>query len=266
MAKRQAVPLSVLAILLFLGGSIAAVLVWHLQLQVLDHEIDARRSALKRAHLTGKIPPNSEVADYLKQRTEGLKNTYESALAKIAPTPGLSEGFADPQLYFQQRVHEVQRTLERLASARKMEIPAQLGFPKELPPADAAPRLLFQLNLIEDASALIMGQNITQLVSVKVEDPEIVAPLDDTQKPFLTRLPVRIHLTCSLDTLTKVLGVLDRASPLIDLQSVRLAALPEGKDLDAELVLARYVVAVPELEQPAADDEAPKKGAKAKKG
>ena len=249
--------------------------------QGIDQEIERKRAGLKHLHMSGHIPPNHEVIEYLTTRAAALEAQYQTALKVIAPPSSGVEGKADPQLYFQQRVHEVQRTLERLATARGIEPPEQLGVPKELPPSDAVPRLLVQLALIENAAELIIPQGISKLASVKVEDPQAVAPAGEKTGVFLTRLPVRLRLTCSLDVVAKILGIVDRARPLMDLQSLRVvtadthppqetqdqsqpSALQSSQGLDVELVLSRYLVTTPELpeesdEEPAGKKVAPRK-------
>jgi len=248
-----------------LGGILLAVVVvggffgWWIRVQALDQAIARRRSTLQSLHLGGRLPPNREVIDYLNSRIVALEKQYQAALKLVAPVATAIEEQADPQLYFQQRFHEVQRILERLATARGMPIPVPLGFPKELPPPEMVPRLLVQLGLIDDAATHIMAQGISQLASVKVEDPQPVAPLGEEKEAFLIRLPVRVRLSCSLQALAKILAVLDRASPLIDLQSLHISTPTESKELEAELVLARYFVTTPELEPP---QEEPPPGAR----
>jgi hypothetical protein len=169
-----------------------------------------------------------------------LTAQYQAGLRLIAHAlPELSAGdAANPQLHFQERVHEVQRILERLASARGMEVPLQLGFPKELPPTDAVPQLLVQLDLVQDAAELIVPQAISKLTSVKLEDPQAAARASE-KDPFLTRLPVRLRIACTLETLTKLLGLVDRMEPLTEFQALRLrsvaadgsvAATPSGAE------------------------------------
>ena len=236
---------------------------WWVSIQGLDRQIEQKRSALKRLHLTGRIPPNREVTQYLTDRGAMLDQQYRAALKFIAEPPSMTEAQANPQLYFQQRVHDVQRTLERLATARTMELPAQLGFPKDLPPADVVPRLLLQLQLIERASELSMAQGIARMVSVKIEDPQTVTPPEGDNDAFLTRLPVRLRMTGSLEALTKVLTALQSATPMMDVQNLRMVTVPDSEDLDAEVVLARYLVTAPEIEQPV--EASPVKGGSIKK-
>ena len=135
----------------------------------------------------------------------------------------------------------MQGTLERLAAARGLPTPEQLGFPKELPPSDTVPRLLVQLVLIQDAAKLILAQGALTLSSFKVEDPQIVSERD-SEEPFLLRLPVRVRLGGSLPVLTKVLAALQHARPIIQLRGIRVMTEQEGEPLDVELVLARYLV------------------------
>ena len=262
----KAPSLSAVAAVLALLGFGAATAMWWTSMQQYNRQIEQKRSALKRLHLTGRIPPNKEVTEYLTERGAALEQQYAASIKFIADTPQATEAQANPQLYFQERLHDVQRTLERLATARSMEVPDQLGFPKDLPPADVVPRLLLQLQLIEGASELIMAQGVTQLVSVKVEDPQTVAPpAGSDQAPFLTRLPVRIRLTGSLESLIKVLNVLNTGAPLMDVHSVRMAALPDSADLDAEILIARYMVTKPELDEPPAAKPEKSTGARKKK-
>lgn len=274
-AKRNCcgrVSLQAVGLVLVLVGAIGGGAAWIVAVQRADREVEQKRAGLKRLHMSGRIPPNREVVDYLATRTTALETEYQAALKLIASPPADIEGKADPQLYFQQRVHEVQRTLERLATARNIEPPEQLGVPKDLPPADAVPRLLVQLALIENAAELIVPQGISKLASVKLEDPQTVAPAGEKAGVFLTRLPVRLRLTCSLDVVTKILGIVDRARPLIDLQSLRVetaeaspppsteeqpqpTAVQGPHELDVELVLSRYLVTSPELPEDASEEE-----------
>lgn len=243
-AKPSWVAVGGLAVLLAAGGGW---FVWRMRLQAIDRALEDKRAALKTLHLSGRLPPNREVVDYLKGRSAALEAQHQTALKLATVSAAMRQGQHDPQLYFQQRVHEVQRTLERLAAARGMKTPEQLGLPKELPPVDVVPRLLLQLELIQDASELVVAQGISQLVSVKVEDPQNAAAGEDRES-FLMRLPVRLRLNCSLDTLVKALGVLDRAKPMVGLQVLRLRQPSDAADLDVELVVARYVATAPDVD------------------
>ena len=205
------------------AGGIAA---WAMSMREIDRQIDQTQDGLKRLHLTGRVPPNQEVLGYLEARTSALTAQYQAGLRLVAPAMSeLGAGdAANPQLHFQERVHEVQRILERLAAARGMEVPLQLGFPKELPPADAVPQLLVQLDLVQDAAELIVPQAISKLASVKLEDPQAASRASE-KDPFLTRLPVRLRITCTLETLTKLLGLVDRMEPLTEFQALRMRSV-----------------------------------------
>ncbi len=282
-------PAVVLLLLISIGSGVA----WRMQLSTLDAQIQRKRAALKNLHLAGRIPPNREVMEYLQTRAAGLETQYQAGLKAVAMMPLEIAGQADPQLFFQQRVHEVQMALSRLATARSLPAPTLLGLPKELPPADVAPRFLLQLSLIQEAAELILtAPGITQLSAFKVEDPEPVALTPDPADSFLSRLPVRVRLSGSLTAMTTVLGILDRARPVIDVQSVKLvvpdepaapapampsnttgitspsasamtppkpvAAAPPAvnagpRDVEAELVIARYLITAPRLEAPELD-------------
>ncbi len=257
MVARPKTPWFAIGSFLLIAVSGGALFFWRLSMQAIDQEVERKKTALKSLHVGGRLPPNQEVMDYLTSRTKALETRYQAALHAVTSTPSIAEGHADPQLYFQQRFHEVQRTLERLAMARGMTAPLQLGFPKELPPSDVVPRLLLQLDLIKDASELILPQGVTQLISVKAEDPESVPFGEDGKGSFVTRLPVRFRLTCSLDTWIKLVGMLERAKPLIDFKSVRITASQTSADLDVECVLARYLATAPQLEEP--ESEKPQK-------
>ena len=124
-----------MAALLVLSVSGLVGIGWWLSLQGMQRQITARTQQLGSLRLTGRVPPNRDVMDYLTRRTEALQQQYRQARARVAPPiPELMHA-EDPQVMFQERVHGVQRTLERLATAHGMTLPQQLGFPKELPPA-----------------------------------------------------------------------------------------------------------------------------------
>ena len=234
---------------LIVGASIAGVIGWRLNLRSLEDQIRAKQKAVKKLTITGGVAPNEDVMAYLTSRQASLEQRYQSWLQLVSAPPLAEAAQADPQLYFQERFHEVQRTLERLSTARGITVPEQLGFPKELPPTDTVPRLLFQLSLIPELSELMLEQGVTVLSSLKVEDPEPVVDAEgDNTDAFLMRLPVRVRLTGSLSSVMKVLGSIHRAKPLIDIRSLHLApASAEGQaagsdQLEAELLLARYLV------------------------
>lgn len=245
---------ALLSTVLFVTAT-GSVMVWRFSLTDVAQQMTDKRSGLKKLMLSGSIPPTQDVMAYLTKRQEALERSYQSLVATTVATP-IAEAAANPQLYFQEQFHEVQRTLERLAAARGMAVPEQLGFPKELPPTDTVPRLLIQLALIKESATLIVEQGVSVLSSFKVEDPETV--LEDAKSAFLTRLPIRVRFTASLRQLMKVLAALERVKPLIELRALRiqpLAVLPQAEAsvapgvseapshaIDVEFVLARYLM------------------------
>ena len=268
------------------GVALAGIIGWRINLQSLDEQIKSKQGALKKLTLSGGILPNQEVMDYLVARQTALEQRYQRLVQTVAAPPVADAAKADPQLYFQEQFHEVQRTLERLAAARGIAVPEQLGFPKELPPSDTVPRLLVQLSLMQEAAEVILEQGITVLSSLKVEDPETV-PDDENTGAFLIRLPVRVRFAGSLPSLLKVLSAIQRSSPLIDVRSLHLlpasmqsnapsaaapaqtnASSPTGQakapvqtvakasnpdQLEVELLLARYLVSTSEPAPDAAE-------------
>jgi len=269
---RTRIPTLAAAVLLALAG--ASAFLWRQHVAALDEQIAKMRSSLKSLYLGGRLPPNPELMEYLTRRTEALAAQEERTLGQVAPSPPAIGEAEDPQLYFQQRLHEVQRTLERLTTARGLAAPVQLGFPKDLPPSESVPRFLLQAGLIEAAAELIMTvEGVASLHSFKVEDPSEVAAAElvttteaskddgpstrpstrsglaqdegQSGEAFLTRLPVRIQLGCSLEALTRLLGLCDRARPVMDVEEVRMASPAEGAGppgaLQVELLVARYL-------------------------
>jgi hypothetical protein len=267
-------------------AALAGLLAWRWDLQRLESRIAEKRAALKKLSVSGGIPPNQEVADYLNGRQAAIEQRYQQWHQLVAAPPIPESAKADPQLYFQEHFHQVQRALEQLAAARTLPPPELLGFPKELPPSDTVPRLLVQLELIQEAGELIFGQPVTALASFKVEDPESVTEEQGTQ-PFLIRLPVRVRMTASLPQAMKALAALHRADPLIDIRSFRsspgtmpvpvpvgdglrkdrdappIISAPASDQLDVELVMARYLI-LPPTEEPEGG-ATPAKGGASKK-
>jgi len=223
------------------GAALAGVAAWWVNLQTIERQAEEKRAAVKKLALSGRIPPNQEVLDYLTAREKSLGASYQHWLEAVITPPVAEAAGADPQLFFQERFHEVQRTLERLAAARSMPVPEQLGFPKELPPSDTVPRLLAQLSLIEQASTLMLEQGVIALASVKVEDPETV-PEEDGGNVFLTRVPVRVRLTCSLPQLMKIVGAIQRVRPLIDVRTLRIVSGTPSDHLEVEILLGRSLL------------------------
>ena len=277
------------------GAMVASVVLtgvvgWRISLESVSAQIKAKRSAIKKLVLSGNIPPNQAVADYFTFRQGALEQRYQLLIKAVDAVPMTEAAKADPQLYFQEQLHEVQRTLERLAAARQIPVPEQVGFPKDIPPSDTVPRLLIQLSLVKEAAELIIEQGIAVLPSLKIEDPEPVAE-DGGEGPLLMRLPVRVRFTASLPQLIKLFGALERAQPLIDLRAIRMQtpssgvpkaekaqktdstdtaqaastdtaaqALPD--QLDVELLLARYLVVALPVSELSHAEESPSNTAK----
>jgi hypothetical protein len=225
------------------GAAIAGVISWRINLQGLQQQAAGKRAALKKLALSGGIPPNRDVMRYFTSRQAVLEDRYRARLHEVgAPPSAEAAAAADPQLHFQEQMHETQRTLERLAAARGVPAPASLGLPKELPPSESVPRLLLQLSLIQELADLVFEQGVTGLASLKVEDPEPVADAQ-TEGPFLVRLPVRVRMTATLPHAVSVLGAIHRAHPLIDVRAIRFAASSAPESLDVEVLATRYLVA-----------------------
>ena len=223
-----------------LGG----VILWRVSLSAADREIQEKRSALKKLTLSGGVPPNQEVRDYLVSRQAAIEKRYQDRLKMVTFSPPEGATGDEAQLYFRERSHELQRTLERLAKARAVAVPEQLGLPKELPPPDVVPPLLVQLTLMQEAATLMFDQGPVAIASLKIEEPEPVAK-QGTEEPFLLRLPVRIRLSGSLPQMLKVLSALQRAEPMVDLRGIRLSPGEAPDTLDAEIVVARYLAVAP---------------------
>ena len=237
------------------GAVLAGLFTWRVSLQSIDRQITAKRAAVRKLVLSGALPPNQEVADYLAVRQTALEARYQLWLDSVAaPLVSDASAQADPQLYFQERVHEMQRALERLAAARSLPVPEQLGFPKELPPTDTVPRLLVQVALVQELAALAFEHQMQSVNSLKVDDPQPVAGREG-EGPFVLRLPVRVRLTATLPQLMKILGAIEQKRPLIDVRSLRVSAPPSGDALDIEIVLARYLALTSTLADTAEDDE-----------
>jgi hypothetical protein len=227
---------------LLLGAALIAALGWRWQMQHLATQLKATREGLKKLALTAGVAPDRAVMAYLTRRQAACEQRYQQAVEALSPPPLPPAALADPQLFFQQRLHEMTQALERLAAAREMAVPQTLGFPKELPPPEVVPRLLVQLQLLQEAAALVVDQGVAALLSLKIDDPEPVRP-PGAAEVLLTRLPVRVRLTCTLPQLLKIMAAADRAAPLMDFKEVRVASRSTEEALDVECVLARYLPA-----------------------
>ena len=231
---------------------------WGWRVQALDRAIQDTRNNLKKLHVGERVPPNREVMDYFTQRADALTHQYDAALKRltVGSADQLLAGQADPQLYFQERLHEVRGALERTAKARNMEAPLFLGLPKELPPVDAVPRFVVQVGLMQDIGERLMAvPGVAQVVSLKADDPQEVEPLQKGDESFLMRLPVRVRVQCSLEALGTLLSVWSHSTPVVELQEVHVNHPPATPTLDVECVVARYVVTKPVLESATGQDE-----------
>ena len=241
MTPSKPMPLGAMLTAVLAGAALTSFVVWRANMASLEHAVNAKRAAVKKLALSGGIPPTQDVMDYLTERQQALEQRYNGWLEAIAAPEAAEAAQADPQLYFQERVHDLQRSLEQLAAARQITAPTALGLPKELPPTDTVPRFLSQLQLAQQAVELVFAQDVGAVTSFKIEDPEPI-PAEEGSDTFLLVLPVRIRFAGTLDQTMKVLGALDRVRPLIDVRSVKLAPAADTAQLDAELLLARYTV------------------------
>lgn len=211
---------------------------WRMSLSLIDQQVRRKRSEVKKLALSGGIMPQQEVADYIAQRQAALAIRYDRLLGVVS-VPAPAADAADPQLKFQEQFHDIHRTLERLAAARSVPVPEVLGFPKELPPPEAVPRLLVQLEMIRSAAEALFRQEVAEVTSFKIEDPQLVP--DDTGAPFLIRVPVRVRLDSSLPQFISVLGALQQTTPVMDIRGVRIGTSDARERLEVECVLARYL-------------------------
>ncbi|MBI4341349.1 MAG: hypothetical protein HY598_03610 [Candidatus Omnitrophica bacterium] len=237
MTAPRRLPLVPVAAAILLTAAALGAGAWRVSVRQLDERVEQRRSGLKRL-LVSKIPPNEEAAAYLSRRQQLLERAYRQWQDRVIVAVSDEAVGMDPQLSVQERFHEVQRQLTRLAAARKIAVPQVVGFPKELPPSESAPRLLVQLALIEEAASLMLGQGVVVLSSLKIEDPEVLPPPEEGAGSFLVRQPVRVHFSASLPQAVGVLEALSHAAPLIDVRSAKIVSATDH--LEVELLLARY--------------------------
>lgn len=240
--RAPVIPLGALLAALVAGGMLIGAFSWRLHMQSVEAQMRAARAGLKKLSLSAGIVPDRAVMAYLTQRQQAFERRYQQAAEALSPPELPPAAFADPQLFFQQRLHEMTQALERLAAAQGMAVPQTLGFPKDLPPPEAVPRLLVQLQLLQEAAALVVEQGVAALLSLKIDDPQPFRPAAD-EAALLLQLPVRVRLTGTLPQLMKILAAIDRAAPLIDLKEVRIASAAAEDQLDVECVLARYLPA-----------------------
>ena len=259
MTARRPLPLMKLVAAAAVVVGAVGVAAWWLSMRALDRAIDRAHDDVSRQHVIGRVPPTRDVVGYLTERDATLAAHYQAAVAFVLPTLAGPAHHGDAQLYFQQRLHEVQRTLERAATARGMAVPMQLGLPKDIPPLDVVPRLLIQLGVVEETAELFMGvRGVSQISSFKIEDPQALASGsdEDEEDVFLIQLPVRVRLAASLEALSKACDRIQSATPLIDVVSARIRRMADAaspptlslaaQELDVELVVARYLVRPPD--------------------
>lgn len=249
-APRKAIAVPVILAILA-TAAFALIAAWQWQLRAMDSRAEEYAASLKKLLLTQQLPPTDAVKSYLEDRHKALEAGFQKKLKQTTVRLPDSAASANPQLFFQERLHDVQREIERLVSARKMTVPEQLGFPKELPPSDTVPRLLAQLDLIEEASILLVEQKVANIISFKVEDPETVAVAEGVPA-FLTRVPVRVRFSGKLPHLVKVLNALSRAQPLIDVRVIRVTTAPPPAAPAVQTTAGAAAVTTPASSPPSA--------------
>ncbi len=226
------------------GASLAAVILWQAQLRAIDAQIHQQRAAIKKLGVSGNIPPTPGVVDYLESRGRVMQQRYEQLTAALAAPAIPDAAAAHPQLFFEEQLQELRRSFERLATAHAGTVPELLGVPKELPPTETVPRLLIQLQLVQETATLVFEQNTGTLVSLKLEDPEPV-PENQGDAPVFTRIPVRIRVLTSTQGLMSLLAALERSHPLVDVRGLHVTSATEPGQLESELLLSRYLIAPP---------------------
>ncbi len=241
MTTRRAASIAPVLLAVVMTAVVLGAVVWRIHLHSLEEQIAQKKSALKRLSVSQGIAPTEDVFAYLKERDEALLKAYHQWLDRIVVADTAETASADLQLFFQERVHEVQRALERLAAGRNVAVPEMIGLPKELPPTETVPRLLAQLALAQAATGLILEQGTIPVSTIKLEDPEPVNGVD-SRAVLLTRVPLRVRMTSTLPQLMRMLEAFGRARPLIDVRALRLVGGAQGTDLlESELLLARYL-------------------------
>lgn len=233
-----------IALAIFVIAMVGGGVVWQMECQRLEREMEEKATALKKLLLVHRIPPNRDVIRYLATRQAFMEQQQRQWLElAVAERPLGSFTGHDPQLYFQEQVHDMQGLLERLATARRTLPPEILGLPKELPPLDVVPRLLVQLSLVQNMAALIFDEGLTQLKSLKIEDPEIaLGQVSTEENAVLVQLPIRMRFSGSLPQLMKVLGALQQVKPLVDLRALRLGPSQTPDFLDVDMLVSQYFI------------------------
>ena len=240
MAPRRDLAVAPIVLAVAVTAAVFGFAVWHMHLHGLDEQIDQRQAAIKRLTVSQGIPPTEDVRTYLKQRDESLRRSYRQWLDRVV-VGGIAEAAtADPQLFFQERVHEVQRDLERLAAGRNVPVPEMIGLPKELPPTETVSRLLAQLGLTQAVATLILEQGAIPITTFKLEDPESVNSVEG-RAVLLTRVPLRVRMRSTLPQLMRLMEACARARPLIDVRALRIASGAQADRLEVEVLLARYL-------------------------
>ena len=227
-------------------------LFWNESTQVLDGQLRQKLGRIQAQLLPGALVPSPETYAFLHRRTQQLQEQYDK-LVKVLDPPGRAgtEGAQDAGLYFRERLHTLQKRLEREATAKGITVTSNFGFPEDLPAKERVPLLLRQLELVDVAATSVITEGASAIELLRALEPR---PVEDprSREPFVWELPLVVRLRCRTPTLIKFLYHMQQVSPLVAIPEVSLKeAQPAEEGLNVEVLLVTYAAAA----------EAPRKAA-----
>lgn len=208
--------------------------------QALTSEITERLQRLKQLQLPGQLAPTPSTLTALQAQHGRLEASYRALAQRIDPT-GLPQAdpAQEPGLYFGQRLHTLQKDLERRAIANHTTLPQSLGLSEELPRQEDVPWLLKELELVELVVTTLMDQQVQAIELIKVVPRRTI---QGALKPLMTELGVQVRLKGTMPALMKSLTVFREASPVAAVPELSLRVTDDPAVLECELVVRSYVL------------------------
>jgi hypothetical protein len=205
----------------------------------LQEAIRNSEKQIKRYTLADKTLPSAESQKRLEQYLKKCLQNYQTLGDFIDPMIlRLPASAQEPGLFYLERLHTVEKKLQRQAALKKINLPKTLGFSEEIPRLEEVEILLRQIEMVDVLSAKLMEGNLSEIYLIKpLKSIERVD--SETEKPFYCEIPVQIGFISDTESLIRFLYEIKNLSPVIYVEDLEVKSLEEPK-IKTELVLSSF--------------------------